>query len=420
VTELVATATTPGHLSVNHHGSHRSLLKFITTPSSEPGAVDAIFVPTARTVGYLRTAIGLAAKLDCPLVTLHSRHSKAAEAQRLAKENQVTLVAIDMDFVARETLPVFATTTLLAGTRFERRTDTSKKRNLGLLLARILGWKRIVFLDDDIDIPTPHHLTEAVRQLHKFNGVGLTVTGYPDNSVVCHANRETGGFQDTFIGGGALAVNAAAHRSFFPEIYNEDWFFLLSETSQLQPIARTSGIAVQKPYDPYANDQRARGEEFGDTLAEGVFWLLDQGRRVHEADERYWVDFLNKRRNFITDILDRVDKIGATAEERGRIKAALRAARGRSERITPDLCMQYLLALRTDRVIWIRHLERNRKVRAGYCLDDVDRLLSEIRPALPQSSTLVNTSHFSAISESSPSANHSRRTQSTRPLPQSR
>src|SRR5262249_35082843 len=139
--------------------------------------------------------------------------------------------------------------------------DTSDKRNLGLLLARAIGWDRIAFFDDDIMIPNPEDLQDAARLLDYYAAVSLAVGGYPDNSVVCLAHRATGGFQETFIGGAALVVGRELMLSFFPKIYNEDWFFLLDD-NQLKSVAVT-GSAFQTPYDPYIHDWRARSEEFG-------------------------------------------------------------------------------------------------------------------------------------------------------------
>ena len=54
--------------------------------------------------------------------------------------------------------------------------------------------------------------------------------------MVCHAIRDTGGKQGTFVGGGALAVAVDRVDSFFPDIYNEDWFYLLRDDGRLRPV----------------------------------------------------------------------------------------------------------------------------------------------------------------------------------------
>ena len=188
---------------------------------------------------------------------------------------------------------------------FERRTDVSTKRNLALMLSHVLRWKRVVFLDDDIRVPNPADLSRAVSLLDSHSAVGLGIGGFPDNSMVCHAFREAGGWQETFIGGGALAVGVKRNRSFFPNVYNEDWFFVLDAGKRLQSVA-TVGQVLQYPYDPY-RVERARGEEFGDVLAEGTFWLLDQGKPASDGDLAHWRDFLAHRQQFIEQVQGMVE-----------------------------------------------------------------------------------------------------------------
>jgi hypothetical protein len=220
----------------------------------------------------------------------------------------------------------------------------------------MIGWDSIVFLDDDILVGDPGHLRQAAGLLDTHSAVGLSIVGFPDNSVVCHAYRAVGGTQQSFIGGGALVVGLSRSRSFFPDIYNEDWFYLLDAEKGLQSLA-ASGEARQRPYDPYQDPERARREEFGDVLAEGTFWLLDQGRAVADADEAYRAQFLERRRRFVVHVLDRVERSGIETEEKGRMVAALKAARGRLARITPGLCRDYLRAWTTDWQRWQYHFE---------------------------------------------------------------
>ena len=337
----------------DHHGSHSDLLW--TPDGTASGKVDAIIVPTNRTPAYLDTAAGLAARLGCSLVTLHSgmRTSARQAAGRIGRD--VSLIAVDIPDPSALRLMDFETSTMLAGTKFARKTDTSAKRNLALLLAYTIGWQRIVFLDDDIIVHDPCHLERAVGLLDDYHAVGLRNAGYPDNSVVCHAFRLIGGGQESFIGGGALAVQTSRHMSFFPDIYNEDWFYLLDPEKGIQPLA-VAGDAEQRPYDPFRNDDRARREEFGDVLAEGIFWLLDQGRPLDAADSAHWCEFLLRRKRFIEYVIARLDRAPVSPAERLRMNSALRASLGRLALIEPDFCRQYLKAWIRDRARWERHL----------------------------------------------------------------
>jgi hypothetical protein len=337
-----------------HHPSHTELLNQVAALGGRV-EVDAVIVPTARPVAYLYEAARLAHQLGCPLVVLCSKWSRAPEAVRWARLANLTVKLIAVDTNAMQGMPEFATSKMLAGTRLGRKTDTSAKRNIGLALARMAGWERIVFLDDDIAVERPDDLRSAAALLDSYKAVGLANSGFPDNSVVCYAYRLVGEFQDTFIGGGALAVSPTRDVSFFPNIYNEDWFFLLDD-AKLSPVART-GNAKQKPFDPFADPGRARSEEFGDCLAEGVYSLLDEGKRVQDATVRFWRSFLSERKRLITDVLGKIPAMDAPKGEKERMIAALRAAHGRHAYITSALCFEYLQAWRADRESWRTYLD---------------------------------------------------------------
>ena len=314
-------------------------------------------MPTIRTPALLKAAADIAARLDCPLVTLHSQTWTKLPVIARRLRDDINLIAIEVRDHTRLGLPELKTSRLLADTRFERRTDTSAKRNLGLVLSRLLGWERIAFLDDDIEVPDPGDLARASALLDTYNAVGLANEGFPDNSVVCHAYRDAGGPQQTFIGGGALVVRTSRNRSFFPSIYNEDWFYLLNAKKGLQPLAKT-GRVVQQPYDPYATPERARTEELGDVLAEGAFWRLDEGLPILDADDSYWRQFLDKRKRFIESVLRDVQDnyVEQMPGKKGRMEAALKAALERLRYITPDLCLDYMQALTYDRQKWQSYL----------------------------------------------------------------
>lgn len=347
----------PGEETLYHHGSHLDLLWSPVGSSSARRGVDSIIVPTIRNPAYLAEAADLAQALNCTLVTLHSGQwtTAARAAQRLRAD--VDLIAIDVPEPAQLRLPCWETSRLLAGTVFARRTDLSAKRNLGLMLSHMIGWSRVLFLDDDITRLNPDDVRNASGLLDTHNAVGLQISGFPDHSVVCHAYRQAGGKQQSFIGGGALAVELKRSNSFFPDIYNDDWFFLLDGDKWLQPSAVT-GQVTQYPYDPFRSPERARAEELGDVLAEGIYWLLDQDRSIIDADENHWARFLVKRAHFIEGVLEMVEENTLEPNEKARRIAALKGSLGRLALITPALCESYLRAWAVDRQQWQRHVER--------------------------------------------------------------
>ncbi|MFB4281073.1 MULTISPECIES: hypothetical protein [unclassified Nonomuraea] len=351
----------------HHHGSHRHL---VDKPDPDPGhapsaTVDAIVVPTIRHPRWLSHAVRLAAELRCPLVTLHSRPWSRADRAAALMPHDIKYIAIDVDDVSRLDMPDFETTTIVKGTKFVRVTDLSAKRNLGLLLAHFMGWERVVFLDDDIEVGGHQDVMRAAALLDRYDAVGMHIGGFPDNSVVCHAHRLAGGHQESFVGGGALAVETFRNPSFFPNVYNEDWFYLLEETS-LRSLAVT-GRVKQRSYDPFDRPARARDQEFGDVLAEGVYWLLDGGKGLGAAtDARHWAGFLARREAFIKDVLRRVRRMPPGRDpDPAAMEASLRAALGRLNSIEPEFCVRYVKGWQEDRHAWIEHLKSRSRLASG-------------------------------------------------------
>src|SRR5215813_9290261 len=357
---MVQVSVMAGTQTPHHHGSHRRLI-WPADESVRRAKVDAIIVPTVRPLPWLDEAALAAYSLGCPLVTLHSPgRTKASAAAFYLDWWSLNLIAIDVPESTPLLLPRLDTSELLAGTIFERRTDVSTKRNLALVLSHMLGWKRVVFLDDDIRVPNPADLSKAASLLDTHTAVGLGIGGFPDNSMVCHAFRDAGGRQEMFIGGGALAVDVERNCSFFPNVYNEDWFFVLDAEKGLQSVA-TVGRVLQDPYDPYL-PERARTEELGDVLAEGTFWLLDRGGSASDGDLRHWQEFLTKRKRFIEQVLGMVERTtDLESAERVRKTEALNAARSRLAEITPELCVAYMQALVVDQERWQRHVQAIRQ-----------------------------------------------------------
>jgi hypothetical protein len=196
--------------------------------------LDAIIVPASRTAENLHHAVTLAQAANCWLVVLCSRETRAAEVGRLFSDRRFGRgVAVDIFPGYRHPMLTFISSDLARNSKspvcVNPNGDLSIKRNLGLLLARMLGWRRIFFMDDDVRGVSRADLRATVSMLDRYRTVGMRVTDYTDNSVVCHAHRATGANQDVFVSGSVLAVNCEQPFGFFPEIYNEDWLFFYDD-----------------------------------------------------------------------------------------------------------------------------------------------------------------------------------------------
>lgn len=285
-----------------HRSSHRTLLR---QPKSGSGSVDAIVVPASRPAAYLLPAMEVASTLGCEFVALCSGRAKLDEAAGLAVEvPDLSWTLVDIREDSASDLLRFGTGEIREASQ-SRVGDLSRKRNIGLLLAHLAGWRGLLFLDDDIRDLSPRTVRTAASVLRPGRAVGMVATDFPDNSVVCHALRLCGGAQDVFVSGSALAVDTTSIESFFPEVYNEDWLFLYDLVRSRRVSA--AGVVRQAPYKPYEDVTRAAREEFGDILAEGLMSLLHDRVDVENALEpAYWTHVIGQRHRLLDVISTRL------------------------------------------------------------------------------------------------------------------
>ena len=341
---------------IRQYETHR-LLAAPTGPRDTPFTqldLDAIIVPASRPATHLDHAVTLARAAGCWLLVLCSKRCRGSEVSEfLAVRSYYKTIVIDLPPGYSHELLHFPALLALQDELPEACgyvvTDLSMKRNLGLVLARMLGWRRVFFLDDDIrDIAYPD-LQTTVNMLSSFSAAGLWVTDFPDNSIACHANRMTDRNQDVFVSGAALAVDCDADIGFFPDIYNEDWLFFFDDVSRGR-LANSCLLATQLCYYPFARAQRAAWQEFGDVLAEGLYALLHLGLGWEQATCEYWTQFLEVRRSFLEGIITRWQNVHPEmqAEMLVSVYSALKCLLS----IKPDVCERYVRHWRQDLADW--------------------------------------------------------------------
>jgi hypothetical protein len=186
---------------------------------------------------------------------------------------------------------------------------------------------------------------------------------FPDNSVACHAWRLGRESQGQFASASGMGVRCDRDKlPFFPNIYNEDWFFFADQAARHAILE--VGRSRQRVYDPFANPKRAVMEEFGDLLAEGLYARLDAGFDLFGVDIRYWERFIEGRRSFLGRVLDALDRHPERDEEtdEGRevvaAKRSILAARGQLEGIRPELCQKFIDLWQADLERWYRYLDK--------------------------------------------------------------
>ena len=325
-----------------------------------PGAAqfNAIVVPTHRPVDWLSVCIRLAKRTQRPLVVMCSGAVGKDDVIRRATEADVEVFALNLRPANPLEINFQTSQEELTAASPDRNSDLSMKRNVGLVLARLLGWDKLMFLDDDIYRVRQRHVTALAAALENHNVSALIPKrGFPDNSVVCHANRLGGGRQDVFASASGIGVRInRPDLAFFPKVYNEDWLFFADEAAHHR-IARV-GESRQRRSDPYDTTGRATGEEFGDLLAEGLYARLDFNKGIWDADISYWTEFIEKRRQFHERVARSLAHVSPwRRKQAARAAESVHAARNQLDKITPDLCMEFMHSWQKDLTNWRSYLD---------------------------------------------------------------
>lgn len=319
--------------------------------------LDALVVPASRSAEHLRSAAALAHKTDAELLVLCSRNAEPALVARLMAEEHVArhhVVHMRPGYDCRLLPSAPAPTNLV---ELASRPELSRKRNLGLLVARMVGWRTVLFLDDDITLDVAD-LVSAQHGLEAAAAVGFPIDDWPDNSVVDHANRASGAEQDVFVGPSALLVDMeSAPLGHFPTIYDEGALFLFDTVAERR-LSRYPGRARQLPYDPFREFDRGRDEEFGEVIVEGLLGFL-QAPTVDACPtgRRYWHGFLPRRQAFLRELAGRL-RAAAPSPRQVSALGAVHSAIRRHAQITPNACAEFVRHWRAERDRWAQRLDR--------------------------------------------------------------
>lgn len=296
---------------------------------------DAIIVPSSRP--SLDRVIHLSARTLTPLVVFCSRDSTITSVLSQAEKvpsSQVFAVQVPEGYQS----PVF-TGTFTDG----RDNDLSVKLTTGLLMARLCRWKRIMYVNDDIGELSPGRINRISACLDRYPVAATACHDFPDNSVVYHARRLAGLRQDVFVGGGEFGVDVECpDLGFFPQAYNEDWFFF--EPHLRDDKLAYAGEAKQDVYDPFANPNRATGEELGDLLAEGLYASMMIGSGNGPNSESFWVNARGQRLAMINETMELLSDENAIM--------SLKYATRKLETISAQDCVEFFETWSADMARW--------------------------------------------------------------------
>lgn len=167
-------------------------------------------------------------------------------------------------------------------------------RNYAIILSKVLRYKKVLFMDEDINIKDTDIIGTVMGKLNDADFVSAKISGMTDDSVVGHMMRTCGVDVYEFLSGGFLAFNLDAVYNYFLNYYNEDliWLFLHEPKSKIIKY----GEVYQILQDPFENAvKRALDQEFGEILADGVHVALNRGDFSLLMHKTFWDAILGGR-----------------------------------------------------------------------------------------------------------------------------
>lgn len=184
--------------------------------------------------------------------------------------------------------------------------DLSAKRNVGLQQARSGSYDAAVFMDDDVEVTAPD-VRAMVAALDEYSVVSRRSVGLADHSMLYRVLGRAG-LVAPFVSGSCLAARPG-YQGVFPNIYNEDWFFMWPALCRRDVGQLADVCQVEVGFAAGDQTQRAAAEEVGDVLAEGFFrglhelapdtWPQESGRTLQA--EGFWSRML-RRREFLYEL----------------------------------------------------------------------------------------------------------------------
>lgn len=279
-----------------------------------PPYVDAVIVPSMRGHESIQRAVETALNAHSCLVVLASGRTVALDVERLLEHSALPrgryLVLDPAGFSHADRLRLKTFEHPLAAPARQ----LSEKKNAGLILARMMGWRSVLFVDDDVQAIGREQLRDAAALLagaDRAGGgrrlVGWAVKEFPDLSSVGHARSYGTGEWRTFVSGGAMVLRCDPAPPFFPPVYNEDMVLGLEILRSGPDTACVAGTLTQDEYDPFGDLARVAGQEFGEVLVEG---LSRASGLADAARPEFWGTVLLDRVAMLREVAVRLNELG--------------------------------------------------------------------------------------------------------------
>ncbi|MGI8582350.1 MAG: hypothetical protein ACR2KX_09135 [Chitinophagaceae bacterium] len=179
-------------------------------------------------------------------------------------------------------------------------------RNFALLYSKTIRASRVLFMDDDIEVPNLNLIDELFNALNDYEFVGANIMGLIDDSVIGHIATELGVINERMLSGGFVLFTSEMVQNYFLNNYNEDWIWLFLQLKGKKYLQ--TGEVFQELSNPFSNYQnKLIFQEYGEIALDGILDLYKEGSFDSLTQFMFWERMLKEREEYL-DILNQKAK----------------------------------------------------------------------------------------------------------------
>lgn len=224
--------------------------------------------------------------------------------------------------------------------------DLPIKRSYALIHARENGFKKVLFVDDDMRMIKKDQVQKVNLLLNNYSIVGSFIEEFLDTSLLGHLEKLAGEVIYPFLSGSYLYLRPFKIKSFFPNIYNEDWLFMIPYV--INKTICSFGRVIQLSKNLFNNCEEIVLQEFGDIVAEGLYKLIEVNDYESRYDLMYWENVIKERKIVFESLKEKI-------KEKYYIPL-INIAIKTNKSIKAKDCLDFILDWEDDNIKWNKHL----------------------------------------------------------------
>lgn len=184
--------------------------------------------------------------------------------------------------------------------------NTGNARNLALIIAKIEGITKIIFIDDDILLDDKTIVEDYFKMLDNYGIISAEIIGMRDDSIIGNIENYLHGRSQTFFSAGFMGINITQIHYPFINCYNEDWIWAHLHKNRVKMVKHK--CVTQLDYNPFSyTKEKIKLQEIGECLLKGIEIIdkLDELYLLNKSN--FWENILLRRQAYLQELKCFVD-----------------------------------------------------------------------------------------------------------------